>query len=324
MKNGKELDNSDRLSYILLGVVVILGLLTLYLTFDSIAINLYGKDNPKAKGELLTTCLSIIGGIAVVYGLYLNSKRIKEQTRQNDIAVGNNNDKRFGDAIGYLNSDNTGIVIGGVYILNQLAKEDKRYIPIVANIYLDLLSETYTLDLSDRKTKLIFESIFTDYFNTQRVVFRGLVFKGPFIKTINNKVFENCMFEGVTIHNVIDSAFINSELHGVHLMNVNKLSVIESSIDNCLFSNNCNELEKLQMYKCGITASTIGSTVSINMLSMTECYLKDYLHIASPKILNANIDTGMEKLITIATDKLQSIKPLVCTTIPYKDYDAVK
>lgn len=74
---------------------------------------------------MLATYLSIIGGACVIYGLYLNNRKIGEQTRQNNIAEKTNIDKRFGDAVGYLNSDNDGIAIGGAYALFQIAKRMK-------------------------------------------------------------------------------------------------------------------------------------------------------------------------------------------------------
>ena len=123
-KNWSTFIAFKKFEYILLAIAVIVGGILLC-TSDSISVALYGKDNPEAKGKVLTTYLSIIGGTCVIYGLYLNNKKISEQIRQNNIADKSSNDKRFGDAISCLNSDNAGIAIGGVYILNQLAKEDE-------------------------------------------------------------------------------------------------------------------------------------------------------------------------------------------------------
>lgn len=303
-------------------ILIILGIVF----FEYIADYFFGNEDSNPKGKLLTTYLTVVGGIGAIVVLYQAYQRITLQTEQNRITIDNGNDKRFGDAIGYLSNNNTGIAIGAVHILNQLAKEDKRYIPIVANLYLDILSESSTPNLNDRKVKLIFESIFTDIFDTQRVVFNGLVFREVLFDTIKNKVFQNCTFEGhSSIHYALDSDFIDCFFNKVLFMNVDTLRIMNSNIDNCLFSNHSDDLEGLLMYKCKVANCRVDSIKCINMLSLEDCNLKGTLHIASPKVINANINVDMEELITIATYNLRGVNPnndMIITS--YKDYDISK
>ena len=131
--------------------------------FECLAGYLYGTSADN-KGKLLSTILTAIGGICVIWGLWLNNKKVAEQTRQNNITVQNSNDKRFGEAIGYLNDANEGIVIGGVYALYQLAKEDSRYAPIITNIFLNYIN--------DEKTKgmqTTIQAIFSLLFSKEKV-----------------------------------------------------------------------------------------------------------------------------------------------------------
>lgn len=301
-KNWSTFIASKKFEYVLLAIAVIAGGILLC-TSDSISAALYGKDNPEAKGKVLTTYLSIIGGTCVIYGLYLNNKKISEQIRQNNIADKSSNDKRFGDAISCLNSDNAGIAIGGVYILNQLAKEDERYVPIVANVFLDILSQTREPDFNDKKIKLIFESIFSDALCTQRIIFKSLTIKNVLIKNINNKVFENCVFENVYIDGIIDSIFNECCLQSTRFLNVSKLGMMCSGIWGCGFSNHCMELGELLMDDCFIANSDVDSIKSINMLSIRKCEIQGYLRITSPMIVHSiiDVDSNMEKNISIVT-----------------------
>lgn len=135
-----------------IAVVIIIGLICLFIYYSELAIH-FSKDNP--NGEFFKVILTAAGGVAVFYGLYLNSLRIKQQTEQNRIAERrsidqnffeesqrrNEVDKRYGEAIAYLGSDNTTIALGGIHLLYQLAKEDNRYKKIVCNLFCSFIRE---------------------------------------------------------------------------------------------------------------------------------------------------------------------------------------
>ena len=192
----KGLVSSELKIAIWLFVVAVIGYLLVY--NSNLPYLTYGINNPEAKGKMLSIYLSICGGGTVLYGLYLNNKKLNEQTRQNDIAFTSNNDKRFGEAIGYLNSENIGIAIGGIYTLYQLAKEEKRYTPIVANIFVEMLSHLVNTD-QKKVYDIIIEKLFSDVFNNIEITFKGLEFNNLNLQSAFSKRFERCSFIDVEL-----------------------------------------------------------------------------------------------------------------------------
>lgn len=185
--------------------------------FDDIAIYLYGQASD-SKGKFLSILVTIIGGLAVFYGLYLNSKRIKEQTRQNDLSDKSNNDKRFGEAIGYLNSDNVGIAIGGVYTLNQLALEDERYRAIVCDIFCEYLSRMTKMNY-ERTSYQVNETIINLLFNSSNSIV-DFIEEGIIVK--------DAYFVNVTIENTKGAKFIRVVFEECHIT-IDGLTIIENS-----------------------------------------------------------------------------------------------
>lgn len=169
--------------------------------FDSFANYLYGSI-PDNKGRLLTVLLTSIGGIGALWGLYLNYKKVKEQVRQNDISIANSNDKRFGEAIGYLNNENEGIAIGGIYSLYQLAKEDKRYSPIVTNIFCRFINDNICWQ-EKNSVKTILSLLFSEnnpFIFDKHVTFEGLKFGLQKLYCGQNNIeFKSCSFNNTFI-----------------------------------------------------------------------------------------------------------------------------
>lgn len=193
---------SKKTTIVLLILLFILLILLFIINFETIANYFYGDENLSNKGQLLGTALTAIGGICVIWGLYLNNKKVAEQTRQNDIAVQNSNDKRFGEAIGYLNDNNEGIAIGGAYALYQLAKEDSRYAPIITDIFY-----SYVNDNKDKKEKNSYQTILSLLFSKDNPfefnkiqIFRNLEFKNNILycKQLGIKFIE-CTFYSTVI-----------------------------------------------------------------------------------------------------------------------------
>lgn len=282
--------------------------------FNDIACHFYGTTF-QANGQLLTTLLTAIGGGAVIYGLYLNNKRIKEQTRQNDIATkqikinaDNNNDKRFGEAIGYLNSDNMGIAIGGVYALYQLAKEDKRYIPIVSNILVEELSKVSELDLTDRKYKLMFETLFTDVFNSEKITISGLKITNFSISPCRNKIFKHCEFNIVMIHNITDSLFDNVVVTGNQFFCDGELVFSDSVIDRCVITDS-NANSRIQILQSTITKTQIIGA-EINHLFLWFPKITDSLIIKAKRIGTLRLYNMDAQRIIVHSNKIDNLDAL--------------
>lgn len=247
--------------------------------FEIIASYLYGYDNPSNKGQLFGTALTAIGGVCVIWGLWLNNKKVNEQTRQNDIAVQSSNDKRFGEAIGYLNNDNEGIAIGGVYALYQLAKEDERYAPIVTDIFSSYLRNTDKEDSKSSQT--IISLLFSQnnpFVSDKELVFTNLNFNNMQMFCTKYKVkFEHC-------------SFYNTVLNGEDTVHFYNCSVCKSLISNFTY---------ITIHKGAFSNMNIGNAfdceiaITANILTNVQILITDItsLYINVKKIENVNIHT---------------------------------
>jgi hypothetical protein len=271
-KNWNDFIASKKFKYTLFTIAVIaVGILLC--TSDSISTTLYGEDNPEAKGKVLATYLSIIGGACVIYGLYLNNKKIGEQTRQNNIAEKTNIDKRFGDAVGYLNSDNDGIAIGGAYALFQIAKEDKRYKSIVANIFCDFISANFSsgnkIRLIGVVKELLFQNLDTVFLETE-LTLRNISFeKNDRFHGKVNIGFKDCSFEGVVFNMLEFTRFESCKINKSHLIDCNKIDIVRSEISGISIRNlsmptkEVNLVDNIYLGQVEIYAQTIIGTLYI-------------------------------------------------------------
>lgn len=205
--------NSYRTMIALSVIIVVLGFIYI-IAADKPSRLLFGTDNLEGKGKLVSLYLTAIGGYAVLYGLWLNSKRIGEQTRQNNLSDKSNNDKRFGEAIGYLNSDNVGIAIGGVHILNQLALEDNSiYKKIVKDIFCQFLSDNNSDDSKYNVAKLILRCLFNGDFE--------------------NITLNNCTIKDISINLCLKNVSFNQcEISNCAFVEMNSISINSSSMRN--------------------------------------------------------------------------------------------
>lgn len=93
-------------------------------------------------GEFVKLILSVIGGICIIYGLYISNRRAKATERsvwfqgeQINLSLKLQIDERFKNAIVHLGSNKEPIILGGIAELHQIAKEDSnKYAEVVFNI----------------------------------------------------------------------------------------------------------------------------------------------------------------------------------------------
>ena len=148
----------------------------------------------------MTIILTIVGGLGALWGLFLNNKKVNELVRQNDIAIQNSNDKRFGEAIGYLNSDNEGIAIGGIYALYQLAKEDSRYAPIITNIFYSYVNNNKHKEVTVQTIITLLFSENNPFISDKELIFKDLSLKNlKMYCTISKIKFVTCSFDSVDL-----------------------------------------------------------------------------------------------------------------------------
>lgn len=116
--------------------------------FSEFALWLF-PSNKDRNGELLKLVLTVIGGLGVLYSLYLSYKRmqatnigldlqsiaINKQSEQLELSRNGQVDERFKNAVEHLGNEKEPIILGGIVELHQIAKEDKdKYAAVVFNI----------------------------------------------------------------------------------------------------------------------------------------------------------------------------------------------
>lgn len=244
--------------------------------FECLAGYLYGTSADN-KGKLLSTILTAIGGICVIWGLYLNNKKVDEQTRQNNITVQNSNDKRFGEAIGYLSNDHYNTVLGGIYILYQLAKEDKKYAETIYNILVRCLEEY------SKNIKLRAELIDIIFFQQpcpfsfikkleQEYYFKKIVFREVYFRNLPQyTIFQNCIFNSAT---VIDGYFIEFKsctIKSLYVKNCLYLHINDGDVNYIGISGApvCIKLYPKNLNKAKISCSEV-DTIDIAPFMLTE------------------------------------------------------
>lgn len=99
-------------------------LLTFFNTYNIFDLSeLHGEKLLKQKNEVVKFVLQFIGGGALLYGLYLNHKRLQNLEKQTETTEKGHYTERFTKAIEQLGSENDAIVLGGIYALANLAKD---------------------------------------------------------------------------------------------------------------------------------------------------------------------------------------------------------
>lgn len=191
----------------LLFIIIFLILISSVLFYSLFATLLFGNIED-SNGKLLTLILSIIGAIFVIYGLRINSRRLKQGNEQLLQQEKNNTNTRFKDAVTLLGSDNPAVVLGGIHTLNQIAIDNIEYREIVADILCSNIREK-SVDLVNKSSnsgyssimQLIINYLFTESYygielNLSYAKFENMIFNDlTYSKfTINHCIFKNCRF----------------------------------------------------------------------------------------------------------------------------------
>lgn len=284
LKEFLSLINAHKVKSLFL-LFLVVGIILLILKYQTIACWMYGNSD-EANGKLMTLIISVIGGFCVLWGLELNGRRVKEQTRQNDIAVQNNNDKRFGEAIGYMNSDNDGIVTGGIYALYQLAKEDKRYVPLVANIFVDYVNT----NSKNKGSTIILDLIFSkeesgSVWGTYIFNFKNLDLDSRILYCNNYSVnFYDCSFYSLSIVGDDCISFNMCNLSAVYILKFKSISILSGNMKYSKIAG--NKAIKTEIFLCPekVIQSSIDLDI-IGMLNISPNYLEN-VFVNANEILN--------------------------------------
>ncbi|SHF98846.1 pentapeptide repeat-containing protein [Dysgonomonas macrotermitis] len=258
LKNNKQVITQLYYKYIFL--IIIFGTVLIGYIFyrNGAHILLYG-DTPSALGEYVKTVATVLGGALVVLGLWINNRRVAEQTRQNNIAEKGQINTRFKDAATLLGSDSVSSILSGIYALHQIAMEvsvgnqkQRGYVSIVHDILCAYIREnTATIQNEkngkawriNQKPAIVIQTIMKVLFKNNEFIYGDLVTD-----------LSNCVFENLDIDNA-------------HMSNVDfsRTKFIKSSMKDAVFTS-CY-LEETFMDEVDFTDSTF------------EKVLFDYSHI---------------------------------------------
>ncbi|MEN7549285.1 pentapeptide repeat-containing protein [Rapidithrix thailandica] len=137
-------------------VVILLILIFSFICIEQIALWAYPKDNAR-NGKVLQLILNVLGGTAVLYGLYVAFRRaramergveiqgeaLEKQSEQIELTRKSQIDERFKNAVEHLGSDKEPIILGGIAELHQIALENhEMYAEVVFNILCSYIRST--------------------------------------------------------------------------------------------------------------------------------------------------------------------------------------
>ena len=218
-------------------------------------------------------------------GTFFNNKKVNELVRQNDIAIQNSNDKRFGEAIGYLNSDNEGIAIGGIYALYQLAKEDSRYAPIITNIFYSYVNNNKHKEVTVQTIITLLFSENNPFISDKELIFKDLSLKNlKMYCTISKIKFVTCSFDSVDLSGECSVSFYECSMKHSLIYDFKDITMIKGKY---IKINICN----LETCDIQVTVDEFVTNIMFNRITNL------YLDIKKIEDVNIYIDTADEVYI---------------------------
>ena len=276
--------------------------------FSDIASFLFGETQ-KHNGEFFKVLVTILGGLLVLWGLYLNYRRTKileKQTKnqakqiqafviQNKITEKGKVDERFKNAIEHLGSDKDAIVLGGIYTLHRIAQEDKSYRQTVFDILCSYIrDETSSLKLwSDYpegergtiKPTIVIQTIIDLLFKTtdsQEYIYTGLKANLNSIRCIHAN-FDGAHLVGADLN---DSHMEGAVFRNVHLESADmfRIKCEGAEINNTHFEGTCF---KYANFECAYLDQVYFEGSELHKVNFEGAYLSD-VHFEGTKLPRAN------------------------------------
>lgn len=256
----KTRDSFQGLLTLSMWCVFVTGVVGFFIGFPEM---LFGKYDPEGNllkdnsifGDYIKLLGTLIGILLVALGLWINNTRVKEQTRQNNIAEKSQINTRFKDAATLLASDNTSANLSGIYALHQVALEsskdkyDNYYIKVVHDILCAFIRENSVIEKTTNfenstitkaevlKPTIVFITILNILFRNDNNIYKNLnsdlsfsVLKGFTLSDLclnhvdlNNSLiyrvtFNNCDFENVECFETNFSS-VNFQLTNFNVVN---------------------------------------------------------------------------------------------------------
>lgn len=260
-------------------LIVAIAILVLPILFYNDLAIYFAKDN--YKGEFFKVILTSLGGLGVLYGLYLNSKRIKqgnEQLKQGYSQLKqqeeNNTNTRLKDAVTLLGNENPAIVLGGIHTLNQIAIYNFEYKKIVVDVlcsYVREKSDDINSKLKDDKpstlVQLIIDILFSDNIfhkdielNLSFTEFKNITFYAMDVSKITNiniseSTFYKCRFCNICFNPIVikNTSFSVCNFAGVEFTHSTLINV---KFTNCRSEDMALKFEKLTLMNTSLDNNT--------------------------------------------------------------------
>lgn len=214
---------------------------------------LFGNTDA-ALGEYVKTMITVLGGALVLLGLWINNRRVAEQTRQNNITEKAQINTRFKDAATLLGSENVSSILSGIYALHQIALEtsigskgQRGYVNIIHDILCAYVREnTDTIQNQDngkawrinKKPTIVIQTVLKVLFKNDRMVYSNLM------TDLSDCVLEEINLDEAYIANVdftrtkfIKSSFKNTTFLSCYLEDafIDEVDFSKSRFDKTIF-----------------------------------------------------------------------------------------
>ena len=183
-------------------IIIILFICLIYFNFNKISLFLYPFDQNR-NGESLKLIFSLFGGLAVLYGLYISTRRIK--ALENNVINKNselqlNKDsqirEQFKNAIEHLGNEKESIILGGIAELHEIAiQHGYRYSLVITNVFASFIrSEGNKNKKREEINYTLLQTIIDYLFRTDFYDTKNLNLKSSNLSSLD---LNNLNFEGI-------------------------------------------------------------------------------------------------------------------------------
>ncbi|WP_111308549.1 pentapeptide repeat-containing protein [Confluentibacter sediminis] len=254
--------------------------------FEFFSIYLF-PDDKNSKGELFKIILSILGALAVIYGLYVSLRRaramergvekqgesIENQTKQLELSRKSQIDERFKNAIEHLGSEKEPIILGGIAELHQIAKENKKdYAEIVFNILCSYI----------RSNADIYNKTADDINHTAIQTIINYLFKRDFNQDIYSNLNANLGHTNLLGINFDECNLNKANLVFCYLPSLKKVNLTHANLSGSIFrtsrifdSDLSNSDLRSVIFHFGVIKDSSMKSCNISSTSFLECEIEN-------------------------------------------------
>ena len=219
--------------------------------FQVLSIYLYGNsENPNA--ELISLIIQIIGGIAIIATLFFNGWNVKILGQELESQKNGININRFESGYKLLGAKNEYSKIGGIHILNEVAKNDtelrKTIYVILCNYLVEQSQKCYESSKNSKFPEslqtiinVIFKIDHNEIYRNFNPVLDNAIFYNADLSFCNFRraSFQNCKFISIIFYysDFIDAKFTKSIIKGEKVNRMSNTNFSYTHFDDCIIKN---------------------------------------------------------------------------------------